>query len=89
MLFTIFYFCLWAIWKYIFKDAKLNHSEYILLFIYTSLWLVLLIYTNDLLVLFLTLELQGLSLYIVFAFKKESIHSIHDGLKYFILGAFF
>ena len=87
MLLTLSYFCLWTIWKYIIKDAKLNHSEYILLFIYISLGLVLLISTNDLLSLFITLELQGLSLYIIYAFKKDSIHSIHSGLKYFILGA--
>ena len=66
----------------------MNNSEYLLLFIYASLGLVLLISANDLLSLFLTLELQGLSLYVISAFKKDSIHSISSGLKYFILGAF-
>ena len=74
ILLIISYFCLWAIWKYIVKDAKLNNSEYILLFIYASLGLVLLISANDLLSLFLTLDLQSLSLYVISVFKKDSVH---------------
>ena len=62
--------CLFAISTYIIKENRLNNSEYFLLFIYTILGLMLLISTNDLLSLFLTIEIQGLSLYTISALKK-------------------
>ena len=84
-------FCLWAIQQFIINDFKLNNSEYLLLFFIYAVFLslTLLISTNNLLSLFLTLELQGLSLYVISAFKKDSVYSISSGgLTYFILGAF-
>ena len=42
---------------------------------------------NDLISLYVGLEMQSLALYIVAAFKRESIRSTESGLKYFVLGA--
>jgi NADH:ubiquinone oxidoreductase subunit 2 (subunit N) len=47
----------------------------------------MLITANDFGTIFLAIELQSLSLYMLAGFKKNSIYSIESGLKYFILGA--
>jgi NADH-quinone oxidoreductase subunit N len=41
----------------------------------------------DLIVLYMGLELQSLSLYVVAAFRRDSVRSTEAGLKYFVLGA--
>ena len=43
--------------------------------------------SNDFITLYLGLELQSLSLYVLAAIKKDSLKSSEAGLKYFILGA--
>ena len=42
---------------------------------------------NDLISLYVGLELQSLSLYVVAAIRRESLRSSEAGLKYFVLGA--
>ena len=42
---------------------------------------------NDLISLYLGLELQSLALYVVAAFQRDSLRSTEAGLKYFVLGA--
>jgi NADH-quinone oxidoreductase subunit N len=41
----------------------------------------------DLIVLYVGLELQSLALYVVAAFRRDSLRSTEAGLKYFVLGA--
>ena len=47
-----------------------------------------LISSNDFLSLYLSVEFQSLALYVLAAFKQNSLFSIEAGLKYFILGTF-
>ncbi len=42
---------------------------------------------DDLIALYVGLELQSLSLYVVAAFQRDSVRSTEAGLKYFVLGA--
>ena len=42
---------------------------------------------NDLITLYLGLELQSLALYVVASFDRDSVRSSEAGLKYFVLGA--
>jgi NADH-quinone oxidoreductase subunit N len=42
---------------------------------------------NDLMSLYVGLELQSLSLYVIAAFKRDSARATEAGLKYFVLGA--
>ncbi len=42
---------------------------------------------NDLIALYLGIELQSLSLYVLAAIRRDSIKSAEAGLKYFVLGA--
>jgi hypothetical protein len=55
--------------------------------LFAVLGLVMLVTANDFGTIFLTLELQSLSLYVLSGFKKNSLYSIESGLKYFIFGA--
>ncbi|MEZ5801815.1 MAG: NADH-quinone oxidoreductase subunit NuoN [Nitratireductor sp.] len=49
--------------------------------------MMLMISANNLLSLYLGLELQSLALYVVAAINRDSIRSTEAGLKYFVLGA--
>ncbi len=78
--------CLYLLQDYII-EYNINNTEYDLLMLYAILGLTLLITASDFGTIFLALELQSLSLYMLAGFKKNSIYSIESGLKYFILGA--
>jgi len=49
--------------------------------------MMLMISANDMITLYLALELQSLSIYVVVAINRDSVRSTEAGLKYFILGA--
>jgi len=46
-----------------------------------------LISANDLIAVYLGLEMMSLSLYVLAAFNRDSARSAEAGLKYFVLGA--
>src|SRR5436190_9893448 len=64
-----------------------NPGEYIALLLLGSLGLMLLVGSEELLVIFIGLELLGLSLYVMAAFDKIDIRSAEAGLKYFLFGS--
>ena len=43
--------------------------------------------SNNLMSMYLAIELQSLSLYVAAAIKRDLISSVESGVKYFILGA--
>ena len=49
--------------------------------------MMMMISANDLIALYVGLELQSLALYVVAAFDRDSSRSAEAGLKYFVLGA--
>ena len=61
--------------------------EYPVLIMFAVLGMLLMISANDLMSLYLGLELQSLPLYVIAAFKRDSQKSAEAGLKYFVLGA--
>ncbi len=61
--------------------------EYPVLVLFATLGMLLMISANDMLALYLGLELQSLSLYVVAAFRRDHLRSSEAGLKYFVLGA--
>ena len=61
--------------------------EYEILMLFSALALGLLAYSNDLLILYLAIELQGLSIYSLIAIYSVSEISLEASIKYFILGA--
>jgi NADH-quinone oxidoreductase subunit N len=69
-------------------SSRFTHhvGEYILLVLSATVGGMLLVATQDLLVLFLSLELLSLSLYILAAFNKRSTAASEAALKYFLFG---
>lgn len=61
--------------------------EYPILLCFATLGMLMMISANDLISLYIGLELQSLSLYVVAAFQRDQIRSTEAGLKYFVLGA--
>ena len=69
------------------KRENMNRFEFPVLILFATLGMLLMISANDLIALYVGLELQSLSLYIVAAFQRDSLRSSEAGLKYFVLGA--
>ncbi|MDP6572533.1 MAG: NADH-quinone oxidoreductase subunit NuoN [Rhodospirillales bacterium] len=61
--------------------------EFPVLIVLATLGMMMMISANDLIALYLGLELQSLCLYVVAAFQKDDARSTEAGLKYFVLGA--
>jgi NADH-quinone oxidoreductase subunit N len=61
-------------------------GEYCALHLFATTAMMLLVSTQNLLVLFITIEFLSLSLYILTGFDKESRQSAEAGLKYFLYG---
>ncbi|MET4699682.1 NADH-quinone oxidoreductase subunit N [Constrictibacter sp. MBR-5] len=61
--------------------------EYPIIAVIATLGMMMMVSANDLMSLYIGLELQSLSLYILAAFRRDSLKSTEAGLKYFVLGA--
>jgi NADH-quinone oxidoreductase subunit N len=64
-----------------------HHGEYLALVLLATIGLMLLVGSEELLMIFIGLELTGLSLYVMTAFDKTDIRSAEAGLKYFLFGS--
>jgi NADH-quinone oxidoreductase subunit N len=69
------------------RAQKFERFEYPILIVIATLGMLMMISANDLIALYLGLELQSLSLYVVAAINRDSVRSTEAGLKYFVLGA--
>ncbi len=61
--------------------------EYAILFMLSTVGMMVLISSGDLITLYLGLELMSLALYVVAASHRDDVKSTEAGLKYFVLGA--
>lgn len=71
-----------------FKVSGLFKFEYDVLILFCLFGLVLLCNSQDLLVIYLAIELQSLAFYVLATFRQNSEYSTESGIKYFILGGF-
>ncbi|HQF31634.1 MAG TPA: NADH-quinone oxidoreductase subunit N, partial [Hyphomicrobiales bacterium] len=69
------------------RAEKFERFEYPILIVLATLGMMMMISANDLIALYLGVELQSLSLYVVAAINRDSARSTEAGLKYFVLGA--
>ena len=69
------------------KINNIDKIEYPIIILTSVLGMMLMISSYDLIVFYLGLELQSLSLYILASFKRENEKSTEAGLKYFVLSA--
>ena len=69
------------------REEKFDKFEYPVLVVLSTLGMLLMVSANDMLALYLGLELQSLALYVIAAINRDSVRSTEAGLKYFVLGA--
>ena len=67
-------------------DFTTHVGEYFALILLATLGMMFLVSSEDILVIFISLELTSLSLYILTAFNKRNVKSAEAALKYFLFG---
>jgi NADH-quinone oxidoreductase subunit N len=79
--------CIVSSLGYVTKEKIVNYEYYLLLAL-AAVGMIVVISANDLMVLYVGIEIQSLVLYILASIKMFSNFSTEAGLKYFIIGAF-
>src|SRR6185503_5924204 len=69
------------------EKAPRHPGEYLALVLLATVGLMLLVGSEELLMIFIGLELTGLSLYVMAGFDKTDVRSAEAGLKYFLFGS--
>jgi NADH-quinone oxidoreductase subunit N len=69
------------------NGSSRHHGEYLALLLLATIGLMLLVGSEELLMIFIGLELTGLSLYVMAGFDKTDVRSAEAGLKYFLFGS--
>lgn len=69
------------------RENDLLKFEYPLLVLFSGVGMLLMVSANNLLSLYVSLELSSLCLYVLAAINRDNLLSSEAGLKYFILGA--
>ena len=65
----------------------ISQFEFPVLILFAALGMMMMVSANDLISLYLGIELQSLSLYVLAAIRRDAMRSAEAGLKYFVLGA--
>ncbi len=68
-------------------DVKIARFELPLVVLFAALGMMMMLSANDLISLYMGLELQSLSLYVLAAIQRENQRATEAGVKYFVLGA--
>lgn len=69
------------------EQEDIARFEYPVLILFAGIGMMLMVSAHNLLALYMALELQSLSLYVLAAFRRNSLKSSEAGVKYFALGA--
>ena len=69
------------------SSTHAHPGEYVAMLLLATLGLLLLIGSEELLMIFIGLELAGLSLYVLTAFDRTDVRSAEAGVKYFLFGS--
>jgi NADH-quinone oxidoreductase subunit N len=70
------------------RRAGLEHGEYSALLLFSTLGMMIMASSLDLMTIFLGLETLSISLYVLAGFLREQVRSNESALKYLLLGAF-
>jgi NADH-quinone oxidoreductase subunit N len=70
------------------KRVGIERGEFYILLLFSTAGMMFMGGANDLIVVFVALELLSIPLYILAAFRRPDLKSEEAGMKYFILGAF-
>ncbi len=71
-----------------FQVKGIERPEFYALLLFSTLGMMVMATTTDLIVMFLGLEIMSVPLYVMAGFNRHSAHSNEAGVKYFIMGAF-
>ena len=74
-------------WRYV-DRTRLHPGEYYALLLSATLGMVVMAASNDLITIFLGLELMSIALYVMVGFRRNLLESNEASMKYFLLGAF-
>jgi NADH-quinone oxidoreductase subunit N len=69
------------------ESEHIDRFEFPILILFSVTGMLAMVSANDLISLYVGLELQSLALYVMAAFKRDTVRSTEAGLKYFVLGA--
>ena len=69
------------------NSEKLDRYEYTVLMMYAVLGMSIMVSANNLLAVYIGIEMQSLALYVMAAWNRDSLRASEAGLKYFVLGA--
>ncbi len=69
------------------ERENMARFEFPVLMLLSALGMLMMLSANDLISLYIGLELQSLALYVVAAFRRDTLRSTEAGLKYFVLGS--
>ncbi|WP_019906847.1 NADH-quinone oxidoreductase subunit NuoN [Methylobacterium sp. 77] len=70
-----------------FQRERIDRFEFPILIVLCTIGMMVMASANDLIALYLGLELQSLAAYVIAAFHRDNLKSTEAGLKYFVLGA--
>ena len=73
--------------KVFITDNKIGKFEYPIIILLSILGMFFMVSSNDIILFYLGLELQSLSLYILASIDRDNIRSSESGIKYFVLSA--
>ncbi len=71
-----------------FEQQKYHRGEFYILLLFTTVGMMLIASANDLIILFLGIELMSVCLYVLAGFIRTKDRANEAALKYFLLGAF-
>ena len=69
------------------EQQGIARFEYAILVLFATLGMLMMVSANNLMSLYVGLEMQSLSLYVIASFHRDDARSTEAGLKYFVLGA--
>jgi NADH:ubiquinone oxidoreductase subunit 2 (subunit N) len=88
LIFLTFLLLFFIVLRNVFVMDKIYSYEYILLILLSVQGSFLVVFTKNLFIFFLAIEIQTLCFYILASLKRYSNFSTEAGIKYFLLGSF-
>ncbi len=74
-------------WDFV-KRLRINVGEYYALLLFSTIGMIVMAASNDLITIFLGLELMSLPLYVLVGIRRNHLESNEASFKYFLIGAF-
>jgi NADH-quinone oxidoreductase subunit N len=70
------------------RRENMNHPEFYALLLYATAGMVMMAASNELMMVFLGLEILSIATYVLAGFRRTDLKSNESALKYFLLGSF-